>query len=387
MGGIENVVKSLAEAYIKKGHEVIVFTSTMHRKDINDALFPFTVIRTKAKRIIPGVYNTYPKKNKIFNDVFDKFGPDVVHSHTPFSIGMWGIQKAESINIPSVLTTHTYLNYMNDTQVPFPRNSIIHKKIVKLLTIPPRKASIKATVLTAVSESAVRDEIEGAYRLYRDTRVIRNGFNENSIKNDGATYLDTNDKDKMILFYAGQIDETKNLKFSFKVCKILKERNIPFEFNLAGEVNKKFHFLFSKDDKQKYVELIKKLGIEQNINFLGRLMFQCLVSNYTRSDVFLFPSMYDTDGLVVKEANKCGTPALVIQNTGASEQIKNGINGYSLENNEKVFADKIEELYHLKQSDYNKYLALRESTKNNPIKNWDEIAEEYLDVYKKNYKV
>lgn len=384
MGGIENVVKSLAITYQKFGHNVMVFTSTMHRNDINDAKFPFKVVRTPSKRIIPGVYNTYPKKDKYFNKVFDEFKPDVVHSHTPFSIGMWGIKKAKSLGIPSVLTTHTYLNYMNDTQVPFPKNSYIHKKIVKLLATSPKKASEEASVLTAVSNSTVRDEIEGAYGLFRETKVVRNGFDDASIKNLRINYEECNDKDTFTLFYAGQIDETKNLTFSFKVCELLKKRNIPFVFNLAGEVNKKFHFPFTKNDKEKFIHIIDKLGLKNNVQFLGRLNFENLVANYVRSDVFIFPSTYDTDGLVVKEANKCGTPALVIQNTGASEQIENNINGFALSNDINAFADKIEELYQLKKSNYGEYLSLRSRTKNKKIPTWDEIAEEYIKLYTQN---
>lgn len=382
MGGIENVIKCLAEVYMEMGHDVMIFTSTMNIKHIDDSIFTFKVVRTESKTVIPGVHNTYPKKDKAFNKAFDEFKPDVVHSHTPFSIGMWGIEKAKEIGVPSVLTTHTYLSYMNDTQVPFSKNNPIHKAIVKSLNNQPRRASAAATVLTAVSNNTIREEIRRAYGLERETHLVRNGFDfKKNCQSAIENYINDHDKDAFRLFYAGQIDRTKNIQFSLKVCKELKRRCIPFVFNLAGEVNKKFHLPFQKNDKEKYIEAINKYGISDSVHFLGRLNFDGLQSNYSRSDAFLFPSEYDTDGLVVKEASMCGCPALIIKDTGASEQVDDGVNGFTLLNSVDAFADKIEELYNLKRDHFDEFIALRSRTQAKKLPSWNEIAMQYLALY------
>ena len=118
------------------------------------------------------------------------------------------------------------------------------------------------------------------------------------------------------------------------------------------------------------------------MHFLGRLDKQELGLHYGKSDIFLFPSIFDTDGLVVKEAAAKGTPSLVIKNTGAAEQIEDGVNGWALDNDIDAFADKVEEIYNMKKNFPNEYLALRESTKNKPIPLWKDIADEYLALYR-----
>ncbi len=88
---------------------------------------------------------------------------------------------------------------------------------------------------------------------------------------------------------------------------------------------------------------------------------------------------------MVKEANKFGTIALVVKDTGASEQIRDGINGYALDEDENTFADKIEDLYRLKTEHFDEYLELRKGCKNKPIPSWTDIATQYLDLYQNKY--
>jgi glycosyltransferase involved in cell wall biosynthesis len=44
--------------------------------------------------------------------------------------------------------------------------------------------------------------------------------------------------------------------------------------------------------------------------------------------VFVFPSLLDTFGIVMLEANACGTPVAAYPVTGPLDVIKNNINGY-----------------------------------------------------------
>ena len=133
------------------------------------------------------------------------------------------------------------------------------------------------------------------------------------------------------------------------------------------------------EDEQKLKRHAQELEIDDKVIFTG---VQTDIRSYLSAfDLFLFPSVYDTDGIVVKEAAAQGTPSLVIKNTGAAEQIEDGVNGWALDNDIDAFADKVEEIYNMKKNFPNEYLALRESTKNKPIPLWKDIADEYLALY------
>ena len=55
---------------------------------------------------------------------------------------------------------------------------------------------------------------------------------------------------------------------------------------------------------------------------------QDLVDYYASSDVMVFPSLTDTFGNVITEANATGTPVAAFNVIGPKDIIVNGINGY-----------------------------------------------------------
>jgi glycosyltransferase involved in cell wall biosynthesis len=76
-------------------------------------------------------------------------------------------------------------------------------------------------------------------------------------------------------------------------------------------------------------ELERKLP---NAKFLGYLHGQELVDQYALADVFVFPSVTDTFGVVIIEALAQGCPVAAYPVAGPIDIIKNGVTGY-LDNN------------------------------------------------------
>lgn len=67
-------------------------------------------------------------------------------------------------------------------------------------------------------------------------------------------------------------------------------------------------------------------------HWLGYRKGQALVDEYATADVFVFPSLTDTFGLVMLEAMACGTPVAAYPVTGPIDVVQNGINGCLHEN-------------------------------------------------------
>lgn len=63
------------------------------------------------------------------------------------------------------------------------------------------------------------------------------------------------------------------------------------------------------------------------------------------SNLFLFPSLYDTNGLVVKEAAACECPSLLIKGSCASETVEDNFNGILIENTLEDFSNTLKEMY------------------------------------------
>jgi glycosyltransferase involved in cell wall biosynthesis len=60
-----------------------------------------------------------------------------------------------------------------------------------------------------------------------------------------------------------------------------------------------------------------------------------LAEFYANADVFIFPSLTDTFGIVMLEALSCGTPVIAYKTAGALEVIQHGVNGFLLDPHER----------------------------------------------------
>ncbi len=68
-------------------------------------------------------------------------------------------------------------------------------------------------------------------------------------------------------------------------------------------------------------ELVKHLGVEEHVHFLGFHQRDDLVELYTCADVFCLPSRHEPWGVVVNEAAACGLPLVVSDRVGAGRDL------------------------------------------------------------------
>ena len=82
-------------------------------------------------------------------------------------------------------------------------------------------------------------------------------------------------------------------------------------------------------EEQNLRELVKHLGVEEHIHFLGFHQRDELVELYTCADVFCLPSRHEPWGVVVNEAAACGLPLVVSDRVGAGKDLVTaGENGF-----------------------------------------------------------
>ncbi len=97
-------------------------------------------------------------------------------------------------------------------------------------------------------------------------------------------------------------------------------------------------------EKKRLETLVKKYSLEKRIKFLGFLNPHKEVLSYMKSSkLFVSPSTREGFGIAVSEANACALPAIVIdgKNNAARHLIKDGVNGFVCENDEKMLSEKI----------------------------------------------
>lgn len=130
--------------------------------------------------------------------------------------------------------------------------------------------------------------------------------------------------------------------------------------------------------KSNLLRLAKKLGLESNIIFLGFVERNDLPKINARADVLLFPSLYDTFGLVKLEAAAYKTPGLFIEHSNVAYEIKDGVNGFTSANNTKAYARKIIEI--IKNSE--KLKEVGENAQKTLYRDWKEASKQLVEAYK-----
>jgi len=117
------------------------------------------------------------------------------------------------------------------------------------------------------------------------------------------------------IVWVGQIVSRKNVKRLLQAfAQIAPE--IPHDLVIAGEQR------FGAKDKEE-LAVIKELGIEQRVRFIGWVSHDDLPAIYRLADLFPFPSLYEGFGIPLVEAMACGCP-IVTANTCAPPEVVAG---------------------------------------------------------------
>jgi UDP-glucose:(heptosyl)LPS alpha-1,3-glucosyltransferase len=105
--------------------------------------------------------------------------------------------------------------------------------------------------------------------------------------------------------------------------------------------------IIGKSNNGQYVSLAEKIGIQDNILYMGAIPHGHIAKFYLAADIFSMPSRFDTFGLTVLEAMAASLPVIVSTNVGAKDIVKQGINGFIIDNakHKNEIADAIELLW------------------------------------------
>lgn len=237
---------------------------------------------------------------------------DVVHTHTPFGVGLGGLRVARSTNARLVASYHTptseYAEYLLPTRYG-----------VDLLRATCRKYErwfFDHADVVLVPSTFTADHLRDL-GIETPINVVPNGVDTELFQPvDPASFLDTHGipSDETLVGYTGRHGYEKRL---FDAVEAAAELDVTFVFGGDGP---------ARDDLEAATD-----DHEVDAHFLGFLERSALPGFYSALDAFVFPSPVETQGLVALEANACGTPVVGADEGALKETIEEGVTGYSFE--------------------------------------------------------
>ena len=173
----------------------------------------------------------------------------------------------------------------------------------------------KAAYVIAVSENTKKDILTYSRCAPEQVRVIHHGvdaiFRENRDWQKVLAFRKRFAQDgSRLLLHVGLTTPYKNIESILRVVHVLlKDMGQNVRLIKVGQE-------FTASQKR----LIKDLGLNDRVEYLGKLESSELVVSYQSCDVLLFPSIYEGFGWPPLEAMSCGTP-VVTSTTGSIPEV------------------------------------------------------------------
>ncbi len=322
VSGVVRSIETSATELRKRGHEVYIFAPHYPGcQEQEDHVFRFPSFRSPTH---PDFYIGVPVP-WFAEKLLKKVELDIIHVHSPFLLGRLGAFFAKKLKKPLVFTYHTlYDQYVH--YVPFAQG------LARRLTIRLAREFCNRCDLVITPTSVVKKLLK-SYGVRSPVAVIPTGINLEQFRDGEPSFLRKKfsiPQGEKVLLFVGRLGKEKNLSSLFRTFRQVLDYFPNTTLVLVGR----------GPEKEALEQLASELGIRPKVIFTGLLPPEDVVNAYRSADVFVFPSLTETQGLVVAEAMAAGLPVVARAAFGTLAMVKNGVTGYLCQD-EGEFTEKL----------------------------------------------
>lgn len=316
--GVAQAVKNYAGVLHRNHCNVTVVTPGY--KGVRDD-YPFEVFR----------YSSIPLDRRIGYRAGNPFNPetlmklrrkhfDLMHIHAPFASSVLVNNINHRPRVPTVLTYHTKF----DIDIAKRVHLAGMRRLAMRFLLDNINAVDEVWVVTEGCGQALRKiGYKGGYTVMENGTDFAYG---RAAETDVDTLREKHQirDGEFVFLFVGRMMWYKNIRLILDSLALLREEGVPFRALLVGDG-------YDAPDIRAYAG---SLGLQDRVVFTGAIYDrEILRVYYSLADLFLFPSTYDTSGIVVKEAAACDCPALLVRGSCAAEGVIHRQNGYLTEEN------------------------------------------------------
>lgn len=331
--GVVSSIATTAQELSKRGHRVTVFAPKP--KDLSKVpkIVGFEVVWVRSVPLLSySQYRVSPPFSLTAQKKFTEFVPDVVHCHTPFSLGWMGLTLGKKFKVPVVATYHTLLP---DFLMYAPLPLINKTKFLKDFTWAYTNFFYNQCDLVTTPTKAMAKEL-GKHKC--PAIAISNPV-QFSLFNRYAKTKKPDFKKEFRLVYFGRMSFEKNIEVLLEALKILvtdKKTKIHAKLILIGDgpAKKSLH------------DIAKNLVLEKHVEFTGILRNEALAKKVASCHVMVTASTIETQGLTVLEGMAAGLPCVGTNYLGIPDAVKENKNGFLFPPfKSEIAGQKLEKIY------------------------------------------
>jgi glycosyltransferase involved in cell wall biosynthesis len=339
--GVSTSVASFREQLEKLGHEVYIFAPSagIIVREEDDHIIRFPAIKGLfVENYMTSVFFPPQQIRKI-----EKLNLDIIHFHTPSQIGLLGVHVALKNDIPLVTTYHTDLHEYVKTYPVIGAGFMFLNLTAPIITGGGFK-DVKITMPTrdrkSMNEEAVKHsmtlihnycklviapskKMERQLKRWKTTapiEILPTGVDKITTTKAEITARKEEyniSDDDLVVMFTGRLGKEKNVELLIKAFAKARKTMLNLKLMLVGD--------FKHGDS--LLDLASELGVSDWIIKTGYIENDQLGAIFGCADLFVLPSLSDTQCLVLNEAAHAGLPLVAVDGL-INEVIQDGINGY-----------------------------------------------------------
>jgi len=328
--GVANVVVNYASQIEMHYGRAVVATPAYPGAE--DGAWPFEVVRYPSLdvRKLVGYMAGYPFSPAVARRLRET-GTALLHTHCPVVSTMLARELRGPVDAPVVFTYHTKFDIDIAKAI---RGRLLREEAVRALVMNIAACDEVWVVSRGAGENLRSLGYEG------DMLVMENGVDvERGRADEAAVAAACGGYDLPagvpVFLFVGRLMWYKGLRIILDALGALAAAGEDFRMVVVGD----------GADAAEIRAYAASLRLEDRCFFTGAISDrETLRAWYCRADLFLFPSTFDTNGLVVREAAACSLPAVLIRGSCAAEGVTDGRNGFLIDEDAPSMAAKLREL-------------------------------------------
>jgi len=328
LDGVANVVLNYAHI-IHSGIGSAVIVTPRYPGESYD--YPFPVVHyPSAKTPKTAGYRTGLPYPGIIRDI-KKYPIDIIHCHSPFMSAMIAKPLKHATGAPIIMTYHTKYDIDIENSINSPLMQATVKKIV-VSNIEP--CDEVWAVSCGAGENLRGLGYSGGYR------VMNNGvdFPKGSAPDEQIQAVSDEfglDADTPVFLYVGRMMWYKGIRLILDGLHKAKAGGLQFRMLFVG----------CGEDFSEIADLSRTLGLDKECVFVGPVSNrEKLRAFYSRADLFLFPSTFDSAPVSMREAAACGLASVLIRGSSSAEPVTDEKNAILIEEDAESLARAVADL-------------------------------------------
>lgn len=325
--GVANTVVNYAGIINEKyGKSIVAVPNYPNVKDD----YPYEVIRYPSidTSKLVGYRTGVPSPNSLLGRIKDK-NVDIIHTHCPAASTIAARLIREGVNAPIVMTYHTKFDIDIEKAV---KGKLLQEAAIKIFAANVSACDEVWTVSKGAGENLRSLGYKGDYYIMKNgVDFPRSRVSEANV--DALAKGLSIDRKYPVFLFVGRMMWYKGCKLTLDSLAKIKNDGYKFKMIFVGDGT----------DKQEIMKYSNMSGLVDDCIFTGPVHDRELLKTYfCLADLFLFPSTFDTNGIVVREAAACSLGSMIIKGSCAAEDISDCTNGILIDENVESMASAIE---------------------------------------------